>query len=250
MNIAIHTYRHFAAPDRLLPHGSFARSGGVSPDPYDSLNVGYGVGDAPEQVRENRRRICEALGLKALVSSRQVHGKGVYLLREPVAGDLELEGYDALISACPGIGLLIQQADCQAVMLHDPRLGVVANLHVGWRGSVANIIGEVLALMVGELGCRAGEILAAISPSLGPCCAEMVNYRRELPSELHGYRAGEHHFDFWAISRAQLKAGGLLPHHIETAGICTRCNPAYFSHRREGRCGRNASVIAPGTARP
>ena len=244
MEVKVHTYRLFSQRERPLPHGSFTRSGGVSPLPYDSLNVGKGVGDDPELVAENRRRIGRHLGCKALLSARQVHGSGVYLLRQPINQDLEVEGYDALVSPWPGVGLMIQQADCQAVLLHDPRRGVTANIHVGWRGSVANIIGRVVTLLVEKLGCRPVDLLAAVSPSLGPCCAEFVNYRLELPLELHPYRIGEHYFDFWAISRAQLEAAGVEPRHIETAGICTRCHPAYFSYRRDGLCGRNASVIA------
>jgi len=247
MGLEIITYQQFAATDHTLSHGTFARGGGISCAPYDSLNLSYGVGDDPGKVAENRRRVRAALGLRALVSCRQVHGTGIYLLREPVTADLELAGYDALISPWPQVGLLIQQADCQAVMLHDPRLGVAANIHVGWRGSVANIIARVLALMVAEFGCRPREMAAAITPSLGPCCAEFINYRQELPLEFHGYRLGTNHFDFWAISRDQLRQEGVPDHHIETAGICTRCNPNYFSYRRDGLCGRNASVIAPRT---
>ncbi|MFH7320106.1 polyphenol oxidase family protein [Desulfurivibrio sp. D14AmB] len=250
MGLEILSYQQFATMDPPLPHGSFARGGGVSVGPYDSLNLSYGVGDDPDRVGENRRRIREALGLRALVSCRQIHGTGIYVLREPLTADLEVAGYDALISPWPQIGLLIQQADCQAVMLHDPRLGVAANIHVGWRGSVAKIIARVLALMVAEFGCRPRELVAAISPSLGPCCAEFINYRRELPPEFHPYRLGADHFDFWAISREQLRQEGVPDQHIATAGICTRCNTNYFSHRRDGRCGRNGSVIAPRTSSP
>jgi copper oxidase (laccase) domain-containing protein len=91
-------------------------------------------------------------------------------------------------------------------------------------------------------------LLAVISPSLGPCCAEFIHYRKELPTWMHAYQIRPHYFDFWAISRQQLIDAGVLPAHIDVATICTCCNPQFFSYRRAtktsgGRTGRNGSII-------
>jgi copper oxidase (laccase) domain-containing protein len=92
------------------------------------------------------------------------------------------------------------------------------------------------------------NLLAVISPSLGPCCAEFIHYKNELPAWMHAFQIRPHHFDFWAISRKQLLDAGVLPGHIDTAGLCTRCNSRFFSYRRarataDGITGRNGSVI-------
>ncbi|MFZ5775136.1 MAG: peptidoglycan editing factor PgeF [Thermodesulfobacteriota bacterium] len=223
---------------------SFSRHGGVSLAPYHSLNVGLHVGDDASAVSANRWRIKEHLGVKRLVSARQVHGDRVLLIEDMPASDLEHEGYDALVTALPGLGLMIQQADCQAVVLHDPRQHAIGNLHAGWRGSVANIIGTTVTAMSEAFGSRPADLLAAISPSLGPCCAEFVNFREELPPHFHRYQIRANHFDFWSISRDQLTAAGLLPENIQIASVCTKCSPDYFSHRREKITGRFATVVA------
>ena len=229
---------------RLPSHGVFLRSGGVSPSPYDSLNISYHVGDQAENVRENRRKVMKTLGLPFLVSAKQVHGKRIYQVTEtPAKTESEVDGYDGLLTDIPGVALMIQQADCQAVLLHDPLRPAVANIHVGWRGSVGDIIGETIRMMKECYHTRTDTLLAAISPSLGGCCAEFVTFREELPTSLHGYQTRKNHFDFPAISRDQLTGAGVLAKNIETAGICTKCDPHFFSYRREGVTGRCCSVI-------
>ncbi len=227
-----------------FPHGVFRRYGGESEAPFDSLNVSFGVGDEPARVRGNRQRIKKALNLSSLLSSRQVHQDQVLVLDRRPEGDFEADGFDALITNQRGIGLMIQQADCQAVFLADPACRAVGICHVGWRGSVANIIGKTIAALEGHFGVHPGHLLAAVSPSLGPCCAEFVNYRLELPESFWTFRDAANHFDFWSISRMQLQDAGVHPKNISIAGVCTVCDPGYFSYRREKNTGRFASVLA------
>jgi YfiH family protein len=222
----------------------FNRHGGVSPVPFDSLNVSYGVGDAADRVDRNRRLVQDRLGLSTLISARQVHGDRILMISNQLTSACEYDGYDALITNQHGVGLMIQQADCQAVVLYDPDNRVVANVHVGWRGSVAMIIIKIIQRLTAEFGTDPSRLRAAISPSLGPCCAEFVRFQAELPPEFHPYQARPAYFDFWAISRWQLQEAGVLPEHIRTAGICTRCDHSYFSYRREGITGRSATVVA------
>lgn len=237
-----HIFQHLAA--HKVVHGSYSRHRGSSGWPYDSLNVGLHVGDAQECVCENRERIKQHLGIERLISAKQVHGCEILSVTKRPAEDAEHPGYDALITDLPGVALMIQQADCQAIMLHDPINKAVANIHSGWRGSVQNIIGKTVRAMRHEYGSQPRELLAAISPSLGPCCGEFVDYRDELPEPFHSYQVRPHYFDFWAISRDQLIESGVRRDHIEIAGVCTVCDPNYFSYRRDGVTGRFASVIA------
>ena len=227
-----------------LSHGVFLRSGGVSPPPYDALNISYHVGDQAENVRKNRQKILDVLAMPFLVSSKQVHGKRIHrVTKTPEKTESEVDGYDGLLTDVPGIALMIQQADCQAVLLYDPVRPAVANIHVGWRGSVANIISETIRIMKKSYHTRAENLLAAISPSLGSCCAEFVNFQRELPRSMHAYQTRQNFFDFPAISRDQLIGAGVLAKNIETAGICTKCDPNFFSYRRETTTGRCCSMI-------
>jgi len=243
-----HLHRHFVAV-------SFSRHGGVSPPPWDSCNLSFACGDAPANVRENRQRVKAGLGLNILVAARQVHGDRVVCIDHRPAVDLEVSDCDALITRQPGIGLLVQQADCQAVLLADPVQQVVGICHCGWRGSILDIIGKTVAAMQTHFGSDPADLHAAVSPSLGPCCAEFVNHRNELPAAFRPYMVRPAYFDFWAISRDQLIGAGLAADRIHIASICTRCTPDYFSYRRDHHTGRCGTVVAihprpQGTAAP
>ena len=233
-----------------LPHGMFCRHGGVSQPPFASLNLSFHVSDNPAHVTANRQAVKQRLGLEHLASAVQVHGDRV-VLAEHVKKDREYAAADALITRQLGVGLLIQQADCQAVLFHDPVRKVVAAAHNGWKGSALNIIGATVRMMQSHCGANPADLRAVISPSLGPCCAEFVNWQAELPAFMHRQQVRENHFDFWAISQEQLLAAGLQRRNIERIGICTVCDPRFFSYRRAvkeqgkpGRTGRCGSVIA------
>lgn len=222
------------------PHGIFDRLNGTSPAPYSSLNLSYGVGDDQDNVAANRQKVKQLLGVGILASAKQVHGDRIWSVGD-LAGDMEAEGYDALITDRPGIGLLIQQADCQAVLLHDPRRRVIAAVHCGWRGNVLDIITITIERLRRDYRSEPGDLRAVISPSLGPCCAEFINYRQELPLSLHAFRTTTTHFDLWKISHAQLTGAGVPAENIAIAGICTCCDATYFSHRRSGKKGKPAT---------
>lgn len=231
-----------------VPHGMFGRWGGVSAGSFDSLNLSYSVGDRKTSVSENRRLLKQSLDLSLLVSSHQIHGDRVAVVTG-LSKDTELEGYDALITKQPDIGLLIQQADCQAVLLHDPDKGAIAAIHNGWRGSTLNIIGQTIESMRENFGTDPGHIQAVISPSLGPCCSEFINFHQELPPQFLQFQTMGNHFDFWAISRWQLEQTGIPRKNIEVTEICTVCDHNFFSYRRAkkkgtGKTGRNGSIIA------
>jgi len=238
----LHPFRIDSFRRKGIIHGFFNRHGGVSAAPFDTLNVSFGVGDHEAAVRQNRARLKGSLGLDTLVSARQVHGNRVLVVDSAPPADFEADEYDALVSDRQG-GLMIQQADCQAVIFHDPLGPAIGAAHVGWRGSVAGIIGATVQAMVESFGTDPAALQAAISPSLGPCCAEFTNYRRELPEWMHAFQVHPGYFDFWAISAKQLRDSGLSPGNIRIAGVCTRCNSDFFSFRREKITGRCATVI-------
>ncbi len=223
-------------------HGSFNRHGGQSAPPFTSLNVSFGVGDNEQDVLDNRIRIQDHFGISTLISARQVHGKNVAIITEPQES-CEIDGYDAIICSVPGVGIMIQQADCQAILLYDPLKKIVAGIHSGWQGSVANIIGETINTMALTFNSNPADLVAGVSPSLGPCCAEFINFKSELPASLHKHQASPNHFDFWAISTKQLMDAGVQQSNIDHSETCTKCSKDFFSYRRNKQTGRFCSVI-------
>jgi YfiH family protein len=225
-----------------LFHAVFTRVGGVSPPPFYGLNVAHGLGDDGERVGRNRRILAAVLGGPRLAFCRQVHGTGVHAVDGDLGGPVPEA--DALMTDRVGVGLVIQVADCQAVLLYDPVHRVVANVHAGWRGGVAGILGATVQAMSARYGTAPPDLLAAVGPSLGRCCAEFVHYRSEIPPAYWPYKDDRHRFDFWAISRDQLLEAGLSGERIQIGGICTRCRTdRFFSYRGEGITGRFAVVV-------
>ncbi|MDR3089884.1 MAG: peptidoglycan editing factor PgeF [Desulfobulbaceae bacterium] len=236
-------------------HCLFAgRLGGVSGGPYASLNVGFHVGDHDDLVLENRRLLKNLLGATYLVSARQTHSVNIFTLTAPPVcsdrprADREIADCDALITDQPGVALMIQHADCQPVLVYEPNRRVVAAIHNGWRGSVANILAATVAHLRAEFHCRPQDLRALIGPSLGPCCGEFVGYREHLPPTFQRFMPRADHFNFWRISEWQLLEAGLAAEHIQLPTVCTRCQRDFFSHRRAmatglAATGRNASLI-------
>jgi len=254
-----------------IKHGIFTRNTGVSTGPFRSLNISFGVGDDDRNVRRNREIISKCLNEEDLVFADQVHGSRVMVFSkdnnnsitfdidfssavEPPEilskqicvsnPDSEHKHVDALVTNIRKKILAIQVADCQSVIMYDPVQQVVANVHSGWRGSINNIIGFTIKVMKKSFGCFAGDIVAGIGASLGPCCAEFVNYGKEIPKKYWKYKDDGDHFDFWSLSRDQLCQAGVLVDNVDLSRLCTKCDPdRFFSFRGEGTTGRFASII-------
>ncbi len=246
--VSFYQFKNLAAC-RGIDHRIFTRNCGFSQPPFESLNVGYGMGDSQKNVSENRGIISRFMGAGRLVFTRQIHGCEIAVLNH----DSEKRGLtsagravtaDAMVTDIFGRNLVIQVADCQAVLLYEPARRVIANIHCGWRGSVQNIIGRTVEVMEQHFGCRPERIRSGIGPSLGPCCAEFINYSTEIPMEFWRYKGLNDHFDFWSLSRDQLKRAGVAEINIDSSGICTRCHTDdFFSYRAQRTTGRFAAVI-------
>jgi len=252
-----------------LAHGIFFRRQCLAGD--KSFNVALTHGPDRRAAVQNRSIIKDCLNGKRLFSVNQVHGKNIVVLKKGMEKDTignEDICADAVISDIPMVDVMIMTADCQAVMLYDPALRVCANIHSGWRGSIQNIIAGTINAMKEHFGTDPAALLAGIGPSLGPCCAEFVNFKQELPSSFWHFhcpapervtiktknngvpekKIGQEKsgpcFNFWAASVDQLCSAGVLRENIETSGICTRCNPhLFFSYRKSGTSMRFANVI-------
>ena len=229
---------------RQLMHGIFTRHGGVSSPPFNTLNVSHSVGDRQGNVTENLKKIRDAIKAEDIVHMKQSHGDGIFVLRQKESAQFnKAPSADAMITDVPGIALLVKLADCQVTIIYDPDRNVIANVHCGWRGNVQNILGRVVARMKEEFGCEKSDLLAAIGPSLGPCCSEFVSHKDIFPEVFERFTVQENHFDLWAVSCWQLQRAGLQEKNIEVAGVCTRCRTdLFYSYRGEGKTGRFGTV--------
>lgn len=233
-----------------IQHAIFTRQGGFSRGPYASLNLSMSVGDDGTSVLKNRRAVAAYLNSDRFIALNQVHGTNVKIIDTvPDTPQASLFNYageaDALITNIPDVFLVIQTADCQAVLMVDLKKKVVANVHVGWRGNTLNIIAKTIQTMQTNYNCNPEDIWVGIGPSLGPCCAEFVNYRSEIPEKYWGYKDQKKRFDLWAISSDQLEAAGIPRSQITVSGMCTKCHPElFFSYRASKVTGRFAAVVA------
>jgi polyphenol oxidase len=232
-----------------IRHGIFTRQGGFSKGCYQGLNVGMGNGDNPDHVLQNRAAISGCMEYSELVFANQTHGTTIINIAGCGSSGNSLssgqaESGDALITDVRGKSLVIQTADCQAVLIYDPVRKAVANIHSGWRGSIQNIIGLSVQAMIKEFDSDPKNFLAGIGPSLGPCCAEFIHYRTEIPKAFWSYKNHTDCFDFWAMSKDQLTGAGIPKNHIVSSNLCTRCRTdLFFSYRKEKSTGRFAAVI-------
>ncbi len=229
------------APPRV--HAAFSlRGGGVSQGRYASLNLGTHVGDAPDAVAENRRRLALALALPAEPAwIEQVHGTRVREL-----GGADTGAADALIARRPEQVAVIQVADCLPVLLAASDGTAVAAAHAGWRGLAAG----VLEATVAALAVPARNLLAWLGPAIGPAHFEVGEEVRAAflgrePADAHAFTAnarGRWQCDLGQLARARL--GRLGVSAVYGGAWCTYADPGrFFSHRREAPCGRMAALI-------
>ncbi len=232
----------------------FTRQGGVSPSPWDSLNVGGTVGDDAENVRENRARSFAALGrsFQSLFDVWQVHSADAVFADTPRAPEMEHAKADIIFTDKPEVTLYMRFADCVPILLHDPKKGVVGIAHAGWMGTVRGVSTAAVRAMVERYGSQPAGIMAAIGPSIGVDHYEVgpdviAQVERSFGSDTNRiveFRDGKTHLDLWAANRLQLAKSGV--EQIEVAGLCTACHlDDWFSHRAEkGRTGRFGALIA------
>jgi YfiH family protein len=226
-----------------VSHGFSLRTGGVSLPPYQSLNLGFSVGDQPQAVEENLRRLREAANVAGEVATAtQVHGDRIVDqdLREvmPSTGP-QAAGADGLVSETAAVG--VRAADCVPILLCAGRK--VAAVHSGWKGTRL----KILRRAVQALKVDAQQVVAAIGPCIGRCCYEVspdlaAQFREQFGSAAVDERR---HLDLRFCVEETLREAGVT--RIEQVAGCTSCDSgSFFSHRRDkGRTGRHLAFIAP-----
>ncbi len=235
----------FAPLPRLIAAES-TRHGGVSPAPFHTLNLGKSTPDAPENVAENRRRFARAAGFEPdqLAWSYQVHGDNIRHVTAP-GGE---EGFDALMSATPGVVLAVSVADCVPVLIYDAKNQAVAAVHAGWRGTVAALVEKTLVAMQAAFGTEGGDCFAYVGTCIDECSFEVgedVAQHFTEPFKRFDAAVGKFFVDLKNANAVQLRQFGVPEQQIELSPYSTVLHNAdYFSHRLEnGVTGRMMAVI-------
>lgn len=241
------SYQHpFLWPDWPAPPGVKAvtttRAGGVSSNPFKSLNLAAHVGDSEDAVVRNREILRLRLGLPNTPCwLDQVHGNTVI----DAAGAECNHRADGSFAGKPGVVCVVMTADCLPILLCDKSGQTVAALHGGWRGLVAGII----PAGVKAFGCAPGDITAWLGPAIGPLAFEVgVEVRNAFmetdPQHTDAFApAGDRWLaDIYQLARRQLEALGVTA--IYGGGWCTATDTErFYSYRRDGSTGRMASLI-------
>lgn len=222
------------------------RTGGASPSPFSSLNLGLHTGDDPRIVERNRSSLTAALGVQGLVTARQVHGAHILRVERregsPAGNPLRPGRADALRTSSAGLALAVMTADCVPLVLASEQEGDLSVVHVGWRGLARGIVqGAVHAY------AEPGRLAAAIGPAIGPCHYEVGEevidaVQRGTDGAFLSRDGGTRpRLDLPGTVEALLRGAGVRD--VERAEECTACEAArFFSHRRDGRTGRQALV--------
>ncbi|MBI4537179.1 MAG: peptidoglycan editing factor PgeF [candidate division NC10 bacterium] len=246
-----------------VSHAFSTRQGGVSREPFASLNLGASVGDDPGAVAENRRRFFGSLGISPdqIVRVKQVHGKGVLLVNATLAGrpgfpqPLSDGGTtcDAMVTGVPGMALTVSTADCTPILVVDPVRRAVAAVHAGWPSTGKRIVVETLIAMRRAYGTDPADCRVAVGPSIRGCCYEVDEpVASAMATALPTWetcavptRFGHWRLDLAKVNRSLLEAAGVPRDQIEDLGLCTACRrDLFFSHRAEkGKTGRMMNVI-------
>lgn len=239
-------------PYQELLHAVFTRIGGASRGAFESLNVGYFIGDDDKAVEVNHKLIFQTLEIQAqmVTTARQVHGAHVAIVGADQRGTI-VPATDSLISKEPGTMLLLRFADCVPLMLYDPVRHAFGLVHAGWRGLFAGVVPHTLSALQQAFGCNPRDIVAGIGPAIGPCCYEVgsdvvAQVKQTFGADsnlLQPQPSGTIHFDLPGAVRRQLQEHGV--ERIEDSGLCTSCHKdEFFSHRAErGNTGRFAAVL-------
>ncbi len=237
-----------------IPHGFFTRNGGVSPSPWQSLNLSTTGGDSRENVIENRKRIFKVIKrpVDSLFDAWQVHGNNIIQVIEPRGLENKPQKADGLVTDKADITLFMRFADCVPILLFDPINGVIGIFHAGWKGTLRKIVSRGVKVFIDRYHSNTSDIVAGIGPSI---CADHYEIKEDVAQivektfkkksdEVLTYSKSGIHFNLSKANQIILQESGV--NKVEKSKICTACDTVkWFSHRAEnGATGRFGAYIA------
>ena len=246
----------------IVTQGFSTRLGGVSEGDYSSMNVSFTRGDREEAVRENYRRLGEAIGFdcESLVCSDQTHTTNVRVMTEEDRGKgfvrpKDYRDVDGMITNVPGLTLATFYADCVPLYFVDPVKRAIGLSHSGWRGTVGKIGKKTVERMEETYGSDPADIRAAIGPSICQDCYEVSvdvidEFRQAFSEEscpelFHERADGKYQLNLWKANERIFAEAGIRREHMVVTDLCTCCNPRLlFSHRAShGRRGNLGAFL-------
>jgi len=237
-----------------LTQGIFTRQGGVSPEPWASLNVGSTVGDDQDNVRENKSRLLQSMhrAPESLFEIWQVHEANILKADAPAPSLQTPPKADAVITDNPRVTLLMRFADCVPIFIFDPVHKAIGLAHAGWKGTIKHVARKTVQEMTRNYQSDPSQLMAGIGPSIGPDHYEVgedviTKVKEAFPGRSHQLLVdlgGKQSFDLWQANRLDLINSGVK--QVEMAGLCTACHPQdWYTHRgEEGKTGRFGALFA------
>lgn len=223
-------------------------------------NLAFHVQDDPDNVLHNRKRLAEMneVSLHTITCAVQTHGSNIVEVSEENIGSgatsfsTSIPDTDGLITKRSGAMLTLFYADCVPLFFLDPDHQAIGVAHAGWRGTVQNIAGKMVNELQNKYGSKPQRLLAAIGPSIGPCCYQVDDQVLSAVQTCLPHRweevvtddgPGHYRLDLKKLNQILLEDAGILSTNIEISQYCTSCHSQYFfSHRKEGsKAGRMAA---------
>ena len=244
----------------LVHHGFSTRIGGVSKEHLGTMNLSFTRGDDEAAVRENYRRMAQALDVEydSFVFSQQTHTTNVRKVTEEDRGkglvrSLDYKDVDGLITDVPGLCLATFYADCVPLYFVDPVQKAIGLSHSGWRGTVSKMGQVTLERMREAYGTKPEDVIAAIGPSICQDCYEVsedvIDQFQEAFSKAYWeelfYRKenGKYQLNLWKANEILLLEAGVQRKNLAVTNLCTCCNAEeLFSHRASG--GKRGNLAA------
>lgn len=247
-------YYQFDIFSKNVLNAVFTRQGGVSPEPWTSLNLSISVGDEPARVAENRVHAFNSLGRDpaSLHDVWLVHGTDAVHAKSPRPLDDPAKKADILFTDNPDVSLFMRFADCVPLLFHDPKKHVVGIAHAGWMGTLKGVAGASIKAMQERYGSKPQDVVVGIGPSISVDHYEVgeevasqfrEKYNGDSEQILHK-RDGHNYLDLWMANALQLRKTGV--EQIQISGLCTACHlDDWYSHRAEkGKTGRFGTLMA------
>ncbi|WP_127448744.1 peptidoglycan editing factor PgeF [Veillonella sp. 3310] len=253
-----------------LTHGVTYRYGGVSEGSFDSFNMGLHVGDTPEAVAENRKRLAQVLGMDPnhLTCGEQVHGVGVTRVTEELVGrgafswDDSIPDSDAIHTNLMNVPLLLLVADCVPVLIYDAVHHAVAVVHAGWRGAIAHIVERTMDSMRNAYGTLPSDCYLFIGPSIGGESFEVSEeiaeqFRQDMRAlglsqvdqvvryiQRDGQITATPHVDLKGYIAACVVQKGIPLEQVSVSSTDTMTTDGCYSYRRDQGCTGRMAMFA------
>lgn len=251
--------KYYTCEKIKVPHAFTTKSGGVSKGYFESLNLGFSLGDERENVIKNYEILASTLKIPydRITATKQVHKSNVSVVTEQTVGSGIHKPFswqsDAIITNIKNTPIAGFYADCVVSILYDPKTESCGVCHSGWRGTAEQILLKTVLKMKQEFNSNPQDIICVIGPSIGVCCFETdFDVKDEMYKQIGEdvlpfihERGSKFHIDLQGINTMILKKAGLKSENIINTQICTCCNNnEFWSHRfTKGKRGVHAGII-------